>query len=85
MNASWRVVFLAYPCPTCGAKVGDPCRTKAGGRADPPHADRTRLAERCPRCGAITNPDDPGSLCAHCALIRSLEVERSTTWRRRDP
>lgn len=82
----WQSVFLTYPCPTCGAGPGDPCRTARGNVAEVPHAGRTRNADRCPKCGGITNADtEPGGLCPRCALVRSLEVERSTTWKRQDP
>jgi DNA-directed RNA polymerase subunit RPC12/RpoP len=84
-RASWRAVFDTYPCPTCGAEPGEPCTTTTGRLADIPHADRTRAASRCPRCGTITEATDPGALCPRCALVRSLEIERSTTWKRQDP
>ena len=85
-KAPWRVVFESYPCPTCGVPSGVSCRTVTGHVAGIPHAERTRLADRCPRCGAIVgNQADPGGLCARCALVRSLEVERATKHRRMDP
>jgi len=84
--ATWAAVFLTYPCPTCGAGPGEPCQTASGRVADIPHAGRTRNADRCPRCGSITGAEaEPGALCARCALVRALEVERSTTWKRQDP
>jgi len=84
-RAAWHVVFLTYPCPTCGAAVGDDCMTSGGKRADYVHAERTRHAARCPRCGTIlSHEDDPGALCARCSLLRSLEIERATKWRRRN-
>lgn len=84
---SWMGVFLTYPCPTCGAGPGQVCVTTTTGKpTSVPHAGRTRNAERCPRCGGITGAkDDPGALCPRCALVRSLEIERSTTWVRQDP
>jgi ribosomal protein S27AE len=84
-RSMWHVVFLSYPCPTCGAAPGEDCITTGGKRAFP-HADRTRQANRCPKCGEIVDSaDDPGRLCARCGLVRALEIERSTTWVRRDP
>jgi hypothetical protein len=84
--APWRLVYESYPCPKCGVPAGFPCRTKSGQQADMPHADRTRMADRCPVCGAIVaNDADPGGLCARCRLVRSLETERATTWKRQDP
>jgi len=84
-KAAWRAVFESYPCPTCGVPKGASCRTTSGRVADIPHAERTRLANRCPRCGVIVSGDDPGALCDRCALVRSLEVERATTHKRVDP
>jgi ribosomal protein S27AE len=79
------VVFLSYPCPECGAAPGEDCTTVSGRRAGLPHAERTRHADRCPRCGVIVGAEEPGQLCERCALVRSLEIERATHWRRRDP
>lgn len=85
-KSAWRAVFQSYPCPTCGALPGEVCTTTGGRVADIPHVDRTRNADRCPRCGTITGAGaDPGSLCGRCALVRALEIERATTWKRRDP
>jgi len=85
-RATWRVVFESYPCPTCGVPAGASCRTTGGRVSNIPHAERTRLADRCPRCGVIVSRDyNPGALCDRCALVRSLEVERATTHKRVDP
>ena len=85
-KAPWRVVFESYPCPACGVPAGTSCRTRTGHVADIPHADRTRLADRCPVCGVIVARDnDPAGLCDRCALVRALEVERATTHKRVDP
>ena len=85
MTTPWLAVFLSYPCPRCGAKPGEDCRTASRKRAPLPHAERTRNADRCPRCGVITaHHEDPGALCPRCALVRSLEVERATKFRRTD-
>lgn len=84
-KATWQQVFLSYPCPTCGAEPGEACMTTGGREAQLPHADRTRAANRCPTCGTIVNDGNPGALCARCALVRALEVERSTTWHREEP
>lgn len=85
-RAPWRVVFETYPCPTCGAEAGHVCVTTGGRQADLPHAERTRLADRCPVCGVIVaDRDDPGALCPRCALVRALETERASTWKRIDP
>lgn len=83
-KAVWRLVFLSYPCPTCGAGPGEVCLTITGKPYAECHAERTRHANRCPRCGQITGAEDPGALCPKCALLRSLEIERATPYRRRD-
>lgn len=83
-KATWQLVFLSYPCPTCGAAPGRECWTASGRKSSMPHAERTRHAQRCPRCGAHVSAElDPGKLCDRCALVRSLEIERATTWKRR--
>lgn len=85
-KASWHVVFLTYPCPTCEAAPGEECFTQNGTIAQQMHAARTRQGNRCPRCGTLTPADDePGQLCARCELLRALEVERATKYRRRFP
>jgi ribosomal protein S27AE len=85
-KASWHVVFLTYPCPTCGAAPGEECLTAGGARSQLPHVDRARLGDRCPKCGAIVDADhEPGQLCARCELVRALETERATQYKRRDP
>lgn len=85
-RAVWRVVFESYPCPTCGVPAGASCRTTSGRIAGLPHAARTAMANRCPRCGVIVGREnDPGGLCDRCALVRALEVERATKWKRRHP
>lgn len=82
-QADWRALLYSYPCPTCGAQPGDPCLTYNRKKAQTPHAARTRHGARCPRCNALIAWDSmPGDLCDHCALIRSLEVERATKHRR---
>lgn len=83
-RAPWHVIFLSYPCPMCGAHPGEECVTSGGNWAFP-HADRTRLANRCPRCGVVVSAEEPGQLCDRCALVRALEVERATRWERLDP
>jgi len=85
-KAAWRMVFESYPCPTCGVPARTSCRTVSGRIADVPHAERTRMADRCPICGSIVaNEANPAGLCPRCTLVRSLEVERSTTHVRLDP
>lgn len=85
-KAVWRLVFLSYPCPSCGAPPGRLCITTGGHEYAECHAARTRDAGRCPRCGTVVSAElDPGSLCDKCALVRSLEIERATTWKRRHP
>jgi len=82
---AWRVVFLSYPCETCDAKPGEECET-TGGKVSPyPHAARTRFGNRCPKCGIVIRADsEPGTLCDRCALIRALETERASYYRRHD-
>ena len=83
-RASWRLVFLTYPCDFCGALPGQPCVTKTGNVYPDVHAIRTQRKARCPRCGTVLAKDEePGTLCLRCALLRRLEVERVTKWRRR--
>ena len=83
-KAPWRLVFLSYPCPTCGAAPGELCLTVGGREYAECHAERTRHAQRCPKCGAHLSAEaDPGALCDRCALVRALEIERATTWQRR--
>lgn len=83
-RAAWRIVFLTYPCPTCGAAPTEDCLTASGKIYNDVHAERTRHAQRCPRCGTLIAADDePGSYCAKCSLLRQLEIERATYHRRR--
>jgi endogenous inhibitor of DNA gyrase (YacG/DUF329 family) len=83
-RAPWRIVWLSYPCPTCNAAPGEPCLTTGGNEYRDCHADRTRHGQRCPRCGTVVSWDDaPGTLCARCSLLRTLETERATKHRRR--
>jgi DNA-directed RNA polymerase subunit RPC12/RpoP len=84
MSAPWWWVYLTYPCPKCGAPVGEVCQTPRGAAAQMPHAARTRYADRCPKCWTTVDAG-AGPLCNRCALVRALEVERSTTWKRQDP
>lgn len=83
--APWRLILRSYPCPTCGAAVGEPCVTTGGRTADIEHAERARDADRCPKCGAKLDASEPGSLCPRCRLVRALETERATKWIRLDP
>ena len=79
----WRAAYLAYGCSTCNALPGEPCVTRAG-KPTGFHVNRMRLGERCPVCGVMVGiVDEPGTLCDRCALVRALEVERATTYRRR--
>lgn len=83
---NWRAVIESYPCDTCGAEPGEPCRTISGTKANPPHVARTRPANRCHKCGTMLAADaEPGTLCPKHALLRSLEIERATHYRRRTP
>lgn len=85
-RSAWRLTWLSYPCPTCGAAPGEDCLTTGGNVYRDVHADRTRRGNRCPRCGVIVDADhEPGQLCARCELVRSLEVERATRYQRRNP
>jgi hypothetical protein len=82
--AAWRVLFQTYPCPTCGADVGEECTTRGGNPAWVAHAARARHGARCPVCATLLPAEaDPASLCDRCALVRSLEVERATRHHRR--
>jgi hypothetical protein len=81
---NWRQVYLTYPCPTCGVKKGYPCLTTGGRRRYECHAARAENADRCPECATRLPADaEPGDLCERCRLVRALEVERSTVYRRR--
>ena len=85
-TAAWRLVIHSYPCPTCGAAPGQWCETKNGRQTDMPHAARGDTAETCAKCGArLPAGSFPGELCPHCQLVRDLEVERATKYRRTDP
>lgn len=84
-RAAWQLVFLSYPCPACDAAPGEDCYTSTGRTTRQLHAERARQGNRCPHCGMLTNADDePGQLCPRCELIRALEVERATKYKRRD-
>lgn len=83
--ASWRLVLLSYPCPTCLADVGEPCTTTGGKRADIPHAARADAARRCAVCGTRLMGTDPGALCPRHQLLADLNTERATKHVREDP
>jgi hypothetical protein len=84
--ATWRVIFETHPCPTCGAPPGEHCRTATGRPRWETHVDRGRTADRCPKCRAHLAFDaEPGDLCGRCEQVRALEIERATTWKRRNP
>lgn len=84
--ATWRDIIESYPCPTCEAPVGHPCVTTTSGRkTDVPHAARATEGARCTSCTARLAHGWDGPLCGRCQLIRDLEVERATKYRRRDP
>lgn len=84
-RAAWRNVLESYPCATCGAMPGESCITSTGRSTDQPHAARGRATNRCARCGLMIDAavDDPGALCGKCMLLRDLEIERATKYRRR--
>lgn len=84
-KAIWRLIFLTYPCPTCGAAPGEDCITSNGNIYKDVHAARTRDGNRCPRCGTKIAWDMAGQLCGRCHLLRDLEVERATKYQRKDP
>jgi hypothetical protein len=79
--AAWRAVVRAYPCDTCGAQPGDPCTTPSGVPTAE-HKARTHPVRYCPKCGTWVD-GDPGQLCSRCQLLRDLNTERATTWKRR--
>lgn len=85
-RAGWRVVFESFPCPTCGAAPGEPCATSTGNRKTDTHVERGQAADRCPKCRTRLAFDaEPGDLCGRCELLRNLETERATTYRRKGP
>jgi len=57
-KATWRLVFLSYPCPACGAAPGQVCITTGGRPYAECHADRTRHADRCPKCGTVVSAEN---------------------------
>jgi hypothetical protein len=81
----WRRVFWVNPCTFCGAGIGEPCVTKTGHEYALVHHARA-IRGRCPSCGAPLGPAQlDGDLCPRCQLVRDLEAERATTWKRQDP
>ena len=82
--SAWRLILRSYPCDTCGAAPGGPCLTPSGNHTQE-HAARARLVHRCPKCGARVDADEPGELCPRCVLLRDLNTERATTWKRHHP
>jgi hypothetical protein len=85
-RSPWRLIYLSYPCPTCEAAPGEDCYTSSGKMTREVHAERARHGQRCPQCGTLTSADDlPDQLCRRCELVRALEVERSSKYRRENP
>jgi hypothetical protein len=81
--AGWRLILRSYPCPTCHAHPGDPCTTHTGNPTLE-HAARQQATDRCPKCGEMQPADTPpATLCPRCQLLRQLNTERATTWKRR--
>lgn len=79
----WHLILRSYPCESCGAGPGQQCVTESG-RPTMEHAARQHLVGRCPRCATWMDADHAiGTLCDRCKLLRSLEIERHTTHRRR--
>lgn len=75
---------MSYPCPSCQAAAGDPCRSASGTVAFPPHVARGKDRRRCKVCQVIL-PDDQDVadvLCTRCTTVRRLELERSTLHQR---
>lgn len=83
---TWHNILRSYPCEACDAGPGEPCVTASGRKSALEHSARQHLVGRCPRCSGMLDADHPpGTLCPHCALVRSLNIERHTTHRRRSP
>lgn len=80
----WLAAILTYPCTRCGAKAGQRCRTAAGGATVTPHAVRGQERRRCRHCQVVLPNDQDLAevLCSRCALVRALEVERASHYRR---
>lgn len=87
-KAAWRIALESYPCQKCNAPAGSPCRNlRTGWPVHNIHAARTNDAGRCQKCGIRIEADRvmaADALCARCALVRALEVERATKYRRTD-
>lgn len=43
-RAQWKIVAWHYPCLTCNAGPGEPCRRPGGGESGEVHVCRSRLA-----------------------------------------
>lgn len=81
-KARWKTILLSYPCPTCGAEPGRPCRTSHGHVYYDVHVDRARQANRCPECGDRMPADaEAMDRCAYCETVNSIIRERY--WRPR--
>lgn len=87
-KAAWRIALESYPCRKCNAKPGERCRNlRTGCPVNGIHTARNDAAGRCQSCGIRIEADRvmaADALCARCALVRALEVERATKYRRTD-
>lgn len=87
-RTAWWIAHLSYPCSACGALPGARCTTASGQVADYVHSDRCRGGNQCanPDCHALLPQGaGPADLCARCAQVRALEVERATKHIRHHP
>ena len=83
-RTAWRRSIESWPCQTCGASPGESCVTGSGRPTNLPHAARLRSTNRCQMCLALLPNEWEDTICERCQLVRALEVERASHYRR-DP